>query len=92
MVCSTAHYMAIVDDRVCSGDQLGLHISVDDANRDSADDVKRRIAADGDRDLAASVPTYRFGTVVLAITPGAKPSAKLTVDKVTEGCIALAIC
>jgi hypothetical protein len=85
MVCLTAHYTAIVDDRACSSGKLGLHVSVYDATKESAGDTKIRIAADGDRDLSASFPTYRFGA------SGAKPSATLTVDKVTEACIALAI-
>jgi hypothetical protein len=86
LICSTAHHLAIVDDRRCGDDKVGIHVTVHDARSGN-----QTFEADGDRDLSAATPTYRFGSVTLAIAPGATPTAKLTVDKTTEDCLALVI-
>lgn len=65
---------------------MGIHVTVHDASSGH-----QTFEANGDRDLAAATPTYRFGSVTLAIAPGAKPTAKLTVDQTTEDCFALVI-
>ena len=94
IVCSTAKHLALVTTRECAADTTGLKIAVYDATvarLDRSEDKKPQLEADGARDFAAATPTYRFGDVTLVVANGAKPTAKLTIGKITEDCFAMVI-